>query len=187
MSLASPEVRFTMDEETKNPKNVGIYEHVATNYVVEEFMLLANISVAWKIVDHYPAYSVLRRHPLPKPKEMEEFKNLLGKYGYDIHAESSKSFAESLDEASRHNDPSFNKTIRILATRCMNQALYFCTADHEESDFWHYGLACPLYTHFTSPIRWYADVLVHRLLAAAINLTSLPNSGSMTDKNRVTK
>ena len=65
----------------------------------------------------------------------------------------------------------------------MNQALYFCTSECEEDDYFHYGLATPYYTHFTSPIRRYADVLVHRLLAASIDLYSLPNF--MTDRAKV--
>lgn len=58
----------------------------------------------------------------------------------------------------------------------MNEATYFCTADFDFPEFNHYGLACNLYTHFTSPIRRYADVLVHRLLAASIDVESLPNN-----------
>jgi len=72
LSLDSPEVKFDMDEH-KNPKDVRIYETIDTNWLVEEFMLLANIYVARKIVSHYPAYSVLWRHNSPKPKEIEEF------------------------------------------------------------------------------------------------------------------
>jgi exosome complex exonuclease DIS3/RRP44 len=64
--------------------------------------------------------------------------------------------------------------MRILTTRTMNEAVYFCTADYDFPEFNHYGLACPVYTHFTSPIRRYADVLVHRLLAASIDIESLP-------------
>ena len=70
LTLASPEVRFNLDSETLNPTDVSLYTHVKTNYLVEEFMLLANIAVACKIVSHYPAYSVLRKHDSPKSKEL---------------------------------------------------------------------------------------------------------------------
>ena len=58
----------------------------------------------------------------------------------------------------------------------MNQAAYFCTGDVDPGSYWHYGLAMDLYTHFTSPIRRYADVLVHRLLSASLGLTKLPDN-----------
>ena len=62
--------------------------------------------------------------------------------------------------------------------------MYFCTGDYDYKDFLHYGLATPIYTHFTSPIRRYADVLAHRLLAAALDLESL--SDEMTNRFYVT-
>lgn len=58
-----------------------------------------------------------------------------------------------------------NVMLRILATRCMMQAVYFPSGTLQKEDYFHYGLAVPLYTHFTSPIRRYADIIVHRLLA----------------------
>jgi len=56
-----------------------------------------------------------------------------------------------------------------MTTRCMMQAVYFSSGTVSEKDYWHYGLATEIYTHFTSPIRRYSDVIVHRLLAAAID------------------
>jgi exosome complex exonuclease DIS3/RRP44 len=58
--------------------------------------------------------------------------------------------------------------LRMMTTRCMMQALYFCSGFFPEAEYKHYGLAAPIYTHFTSPIRRYADIIVHRLLAVAI-------------------
>lgn len=60
-----------------------------------------------------------------------------------------------------------NTMLRILATRCMMQAVYFASGTLQKDEYFHYGLAVPLYTHFTSPIRRYADIIVHRLLAVS--------------------
>lgn len=60
-----------------------------------------------------------------------------------------------------------NTMLRILATRCMMQAVYFVSGTLQKEEYFHYGLAVPLYTHFTSPIRRYADIIVHRLLAVS--------------------
>lgn len=88
----------------------------------------------------------------------------------EIHTDSAKALADSLDVAKVDGFPYFNTLLRILATRCMMQAVYFCSG--MDSDFHHYGLASPIYTHFTSPIRRYADIIVHRLLAVAIGADS---------------
>jgi exosome complex exonuclease DIS3/RRP44 len=138
-------------------------------------MLLANISVAEKIYSRFPALSILRRHTPPKPAELEILKEILSKYGYSLNYDTSKTLADSLDQVARPDDKFFNKLIRILTTRCMNEATYFCSADFDSKEFYHYGLAAEFYTHFTSPIRRYADVLVHRLLSAAIDLEPLPH------------
>jgi exosome complex exonuclease DIS3/RRP44 len=88
--------------------------------MIEEFMLLANIAVAEKIAMHFPTFAILRRHPKPKDKEIQDLTDQLSKFGYDMSVETSKKFAESLDKANRPNDPFFNKLVRIMATRCMN-------------------------------------------------------------------
>lgn len=67
--------------------------------------------------------------------------------------ESGKQLAESLDLALKPENPYFNTMLRIMATRCMMQAVYFASGMLQKEEYFHYGLACPIYTHFTSPIR----------------------------------
>jgi exosome complex exonuclease DIS3/RRP44 len=73
--------------------------------------------------------------------------------GIVIDIGSSKKLADSLDRALSKKDPYFNKLLRIMATRCMTQAKYFSSGEVAPTQFRHYGLAAPIYTHFTSPIR----------------------------------
>ncbi|KRX06611.1 Nucleic acid-binding, OB-fold [Pseudocohnilembus persalinus] len=178
LQLASTQVKFTFDQETNNPTDVTFYKSFSTNSLVEEFMLLANVSVADKIVTHFPSISILRKHSQPKPKEIKQLQQIMEKLGFEFDYSSNKNLADTLNKINRQNDSFFNKTVRILTTRTMNEATYFCTAEADYPEFYHYGLAANLYTHFTSPIRRYADVLVHRLLAAAIDLYSLPSNMS---------
>lgn len=70
-----------------------------------------------------------------------------------MNVTSGKKLAESLENSVLNSNPYFNTMLRILATRCMLQAVYFCSGTVEKKDFHHYGLAAPIYTHFTSPIR----------------------------------
>ncbi|KAL2905965.1 Exosome complex exonuclease RRP44-like protein A [Bienertia sinuspersici] len=173
LTLASAEVKFQIDTETHDPLDIGMYQIREANQMVEEFMLAANVSVAEKILQHFPFCSLLRRHPTPTREMLEPLLRTAAAIGLDLDVSSSKALADSLDRAVG-NDPYFNKLIRILATRCMTQAVYFCSGDLSRPEYLHYGLAAPLYTHFTSPIRRYADVVVHRLLAAAIGISKLP-------------
>lgn len=83
------------------------------------------------------------------------------------------------------NNPYFNKLVRILTTRCMMQAVYFCSGAVPEHEFWHYGLATSIYTHFTSPIRRYADVMVHRLLAASISADEAMLAANLLDRVKI--
>eukprot|EP00249_Psilotum_nudum_P021681 c28202_g1_i1 orf=199-3033(+) len=173
LTLASPEVKFEIDTETHDPLDIGMYQVREANHMIEEFMLAANVSVAEKILEHYSLWSLLRRHPIPSPKMFEPLLRTAAAVGIELDITSSRTLADSLD-AAVGSDPYFNKLIRILATRCMTQAVYFCSGELTPPEFHHYGLAAPLYTHFTSPIRRYADVIVHRLLAAALGLCRLP-------------
>eukprot|EP00505_MAST-04D_sp_SCG-Rhode-Island_P002029 Stramenopile-MAST_4_protein_2029 len=174
LTLASPEVKFSLDDDSRDPTDVKMYVLKEANQLVEEFMLLGNISVAEKIVSTFPRFSLLRRHPEPNAHNFESLIAAANLVGVHIEVETSKQLADSLDLAVKHGDPFFNKLIRIMTTRCMSQAVYFCSGEYSAAEYRHYGLAAKLYTHFTSPIRRYADVIVHRLLAAAIGIEPLP-------------
>ncbi|GFY87756.1 ribonuclease II family protein [Actinidia rufa] len=200
LTLASAEVKFQIDTETHDPLDIGMYQIREANQMVEEFMLAANVSVAAKILEHFPLCSLLRRHPSPTKEMLEPLLRTAAAVGLNLDVSTSKALANSLDRAlcayshmveltkmripSHGDDPYFNKLIRILATRCMTQAVYFCSGDLTPPEFCHYGLATPLYTHFTSPIRRYADVVVHRLLAASLGIYKLP--GIFQDRPQLT-
>uniref|UniRef100_A0A3B3VCA8 Exosome complex exonuclease RRP44 n=1 Tax=Poecilia latipinna TaxID=48699 RepID=A0A3B3VCA8_9TELE len=170
LTLSSLEVRFHMDSETHDPIDLQTKELMETNSMVEEFMLLANISVAQKIYEEFPESALLRKHPAPPPSNYDILIKAAKSKNVMIHTDSAKALADSLDGAKVDGFQYFNTLLRILATRCMMQAVYFCSG--MDSDFHHYGLASPIYTHFTSPIRRYADIIVHRLLAVAIGADS---------------
>ncbi|CAL1288476.1 unnamed protein product [Larinioides sclopetarius] len=182
LSLASTEVRFAMDTETHDPIDVEKKELKETNSMVEEFMLLANISVAKRIHEEFPECALLRRHPAPAVSNFEPLIKAGLSKGFKIEVHSGKALAESLDAAVVSENPYFNTMLRMVATRCMAQALYFSSGVLPMSDYNHYGLAVPIYTHFTSPIRRYSDLIVHRLLAVAIGAdVTYP---SLVDKNK---
>jgi len=177
LNLASPEVRVQAESETSDPVDVKTKELLDTNSLVEEFMLLANISVAATIHTAFPQTALLRRHASPPKTNFEELSNQLKvKRGLELRTECSKALADSLDTCVDPHVPFFNTLVRILATRCMMSAEYFCSGTQSYADFRHYGLASEIYTHFTSPIRRYADLVAHRQLAAAIDYEQLDPS-----------
>lgn len=151
--LASPEIRFHVDSETHEPLEVAAKKLLETNSMVEEFMLLANISVAQHILREFPECALLRRHPKPPPANFDPLKKAAENQGFEMNIHSGRAFAESLDGCVKSDNAYFNTMFRILATRCMMQAVYFISGTLQEDQFFHYGLAVPIYTHFTSPIR----------------------------------
>lgn len=171
LNLASPEVKIHMESaESTEPIDVEQKALYETNHLVEEFMLLANISVAQRIYEQYPQTAVLRRHAAPPKTNFEQLQDVLAtRRNMPLDTSSSGALAKSLDKCIDPSIPNFNTLVRIMATRCMLSAEYFCSGSLAYDAFAHYGLASPIYTHFTSPIRRYADVLVHRQLAAAVS------------------
>jgi exosome complex exonuclease DIS3/RRP44 len=177
LSLSSPEVKVQVESETSDPIDVQTKQLLDTNSLVEEFMLLANISVAGKIYEAFPQTAMLRRHAAPPKSNFDELANQLKvKRSLELRVDSSKALADSLDNCVDAKEPFFNTLVRIMATRCMMSAEYFCSGTQAYPEFRHYGLASEIYTHFTSPIRRYADLVAHRQLAAAIEYEQLDPS-----------
>eukprot|EP01135_Chromosphaera_perkinsii_P000027 Nk52_evm6s16 gene=Nk52_evmTU6s16 len=170
LRINKSKLSFRRNQETGLPESVGIYEMRESNFLVEEFMLLANMSVAKKIYSAFPEQALLRRHPPPVDNKLQEAADTMKLAGISIDVTCSKSIQRSLEalESEKLGDAVLEVVSNYLA-KPMNLALYFCTGDLEEEKFRHFALNVPFYTHFTSPIRRYADVIVHRLLHSALS------------------
>jgi exoribonuclease R len=141
-------------------------------------MLLANMSVAEKIEEAYPQIALLRRHPSPKQKTLREVLEKCARLSFNLDGSSSAALAESLRKYSE--DPELKYTaypvLIQFIMKSMQLAQYFCTGNTKtKEDYHHYALNVPFYTHFTSPIRRYPDIMVHRLLSAALGYSPAPD------------
>jgi ribonuclease R len=156
------EVKFNIDENGK-PLSVYFKESKESNHLVEEFMLLANKRVAefiGKPADgKTPRTFVYRIHDKPDPDKLMNFNHFIHKFGYGLQlgtpGQISKSMNLLMDNVRGKNEQNM---IETLAIRTMAKAAY------STRNIGHYGLSFEYYTHFTSPIRRYPDVMVHRLL-----------------------
>ncbi|CAH1240354.1 DIS3L2 [Branchiostoma lanceolatum] len=171
LRLDQPKLAFSLDPASGLPNGCSVYQIRDSNRLIEEFMLLANMAVAHKIHDSFPERAVLRRHPPPQPKMVEDLVKTCATMGINLDISSSGALHQSI---ARYigDDVETQATFYILtamASKPMQLAKYFCSGCvPEEGMYRHYALNVPLYTHFTSPIRRYADVLVHRLLGASL-------------------
>ncbi|KAF5269594.1 hypothetical protein FQR65_LT05932 [Abscondita terminalis] len=166
---------FKLDQETGEPLEFFTYENKESHRMIEEFMLLANMSVARKIVDDFPSLAFLRCHDPPKETMLIELKKKLESFGFEIDTSSSKSLQSSIWGLQDKLGVPQMAALNHLLAKPMKRARYFCAAtERETGDFSHYALNVPIYTHFTSPIRRYADVMVHRLLASSLGYSEPP-------------
>nr|XP_046264868.1 DIS3-like exonuclease 2 [Scatophagus argus] len=172
LRLDQLKLSFTLDKETMMPQGCYVYQYRDSNKLVEEFMLLANIATAHHIYRRFPELALLRRHPPPKAKMVDELQELCDQLGIDIDLSSAGALHKSLNVTLGDDEYSTarKEVLTHMCSRPMQMALYFCAgALQQEQLFKHYALNVPLYTHFTSPIRRYADIIVHRLLAFSLN------------------
>ncbi|CAL8352466.1 unnamed protein product [Merluccius merluccius] len=169
LELEGVEVRAQLDED-KNITALVPREPLEVHETVAECMIYANHWVARKIQESFPQQALLRYHPPPRQEYFNQLVDSATARGFTINTRSNKDLAKSLDQAVDPKDPLVNRLLRVMATQAMSNALYVSTGSIPQDQYYHYGLALDRYTHFTSPIRRYADVVVHRLLTAAISL-----------------
>ncbi|WP_461787884.1 ribonuclease R [Pedobacter sp.] len=163
ISFESTEVKFKLDEFGK-PIGVYVKERKDAHKLIEDFMLLANKKVAEFIAKKGKGKQkytfVYRTHDSPNLENLNNFASFAARFGYKINTKSDKEIAKSLNYLMEDVEGKKEQNILTsLAIRSMAKAIYTTKKTS------HYGLAFDYYTHFTSPIRRYPDVMVHRLLA----------------------
>ncbi|MFH1159758.1 MAG: ribonuclease R [bacterium] len=161
INFETQEVRFKLDENGK-PLSIYLREMKEANKLIEDFMLLANRRVAERVGkkrEHHPAKTfVYRIHDTPSPEKLETFIDFLKRLGYAMVVSSNKALAQSFNRLFRDiQGTGTENMIETIAIRTMAKAYY------STHNIGHYGLSFPFYTHFTSPIRRYPDLMVHRI------------------------
>ena len=167
LDLASPEMKFELpevvdgeDPKSRRPTSMGLYStsDTSTHSLIEEWMVLANASVAARIVEADADAALLRNHPPPQAAMFDGLTAALAHHGIKrFDARNAHTLAASLQSCGKKGDKYFAELVRIVATRLIHPAKYFRSGAVPEEGWLHSGLSAPMYTHFTSPIRRYAD------------------------------
>ncbi len=174
------EVKFNLDEKS-NPTGVFFKESKDANKLIEEFMLLANRKVAEFIGFQKGKISnntfIYRVHDEPNIDKLASLQNIIAKFGYKINTESKETTSQSLNKLLKdvHGKGEANM-VETLAIRTMSKASY------TTNNIGHYGLAFDFYSHFTSPIRRYPDVMTHRLLQHYLDGGTTPKADLYEEK-----
>ena len=177
LSFDKVEVKFNLNEEN-NP--VGVFFKTAkdANKLIEEFMLLANKKVAEFIGKQKPVKTfVYRCHDEPDDEKLAALQNIVGRFGHKLNLRDRQSTTSSLNKLLEDvQGRKEQNMVDTLAIRTMSKAYY------GTENIGHYGLAFDYYTHFTSPIRRYPDVMVHRLLQHYLDNNSSANEEEFESK-----
>ncbi len=174
VQLTKTKLAFKLNEATGQPDRCFAYPIRDSNRLVEEFMLLANRAVAAALCRAFPDRALLRRHAPPLPHKLAAAVRGAAKHKLDVRAGSSRELMESLAALRATLPRAQFYGVQQLLTAPMTTAKYICTGDVPPPEYLHYALNFATYTHFTSPIRRYADLVVHRQLAAALAGAAAP-------------
>ncbi|MDG1954941.1 MAG: ribonuclease R [Polaribacter sp.] len=180
ISFDRVEVKFNLDEDT-NPIGVFFKEAKDANKLIEEFMLLANRKVAEFIGQEKSKPSkntfIYRVHDEPNIDKLNALQGIVGKFGYSLQTDSKEVISQSLNKLlSDVHGKAESNMVETLAIRTMSKAEY------TTQNIGHYGLAFDYYSHFTSPIRRYPDVMTHRLLQHYLDGGNSPSAAIYEEK-----
>ena len=179
IEMGGIEVRFKLAEDNKKPIGVYFKYQKESNKLIEEFMLLANKSVA-KLLSDSQWFNVYRVHDTPNMEKLQQLVNVCNNFGHDVKIEGEgdelkKSINQLLKDIK--GSPEENM-IETLVTRCMSKATYTI------KNIGHYGLGFTHYSHFTSPIRRYPDLITHRILFDFLSKAKQGNPGKIEEQSK---
>jgi ribonuclease R len=179
IEMGGIEVRFKLAEDNKKPIGVYFKEQKESNKLIEEFMLLANKSVA-KTLSDAGWSNVYRIHDTPNIDKLNSLVGVCNTFGYNLNVDcESSELKKSINDLLKQikNTPEENM-IETLVTRCMSKAKYTI------KNIGHYGLGFTHYSHFTSPIRRYPDLITHRILFDFLNKKSQGNPTKIEEQSQ---
>ncbi|KAL2843100.1 hypothetical protein BJY01DRAFT_235768 [Aspergillus pseudoustus] len=156
---------YQLDDENV-PVERNIFDSSAVREFVEELSFKANFLVARKLVAALPDKAFLRRQVSPNDRRLHSFVDRMNRLGFDLDEASSGSLQSSLCKV---QDDDLRKGMETILMKAMQRAKYYVAGTLQDDQRHHYTLNLPVYTHFTNPLRRYADILVHRQLEAVLS------------------
>ncbi|KYQ51116.1 DIS3-like exonuclease 2 [Trachymyrmex zeteki] len=174
------------------PTDYYVHERIDSNSLIEEFMLLANMTVAVQLYTAIPETALLRMHKDPSKQCLGSLRDTLQKYGIHLNIKTAGDLQASISRYEPENNSVTVDSMKYitlgitnLCSKTMARAEYICASTTSLYNLKHYALNVPLYTHFTSPIRRYADCTVHRLLSAMLENKPLPEKWTVKLCSRI--
>lgn len=172
LTLNQPKLQFQIKPDSKTPMSFSIYQQKDSNRLVEEYMLLANMQIARKLclTERIFEKVILRRHPPPNSASLQGAIKIIKSVGIDMDPKTSGDISNAIRTI---QDESTKRLLIHLLAKSMQLAIYCCASCVPSNNYSHFALNVDFYTHFTSPIRRYPDILVHRLLGAVLGILKI--------------